>query len=147
MGRDASGRVYPGSGIDRGFHDASHHGVAEERIKQFAEINKYHVSMLPYFLEKLQGAKDGDANLLEKTLVIYGSPMAVGNTHNHRNCPLILLGHGGGLEGGLHVKAGKDTPMANVFLTLLHGLGLEDLKTFGDSTGEFSFTAADTTVA
>ena len=147
MGRDASGRMYPGSGIDRGFHDASHHGVAEERIKQFAEINKYHVSMLPYFLEKLQGAMDGDANLLEKTLVIYGSPMAVGNTHNHRNCPLILLGHGGGLEGGLHVKAGKDTPMANVFLTLMHGLGLEDLKTFGDSTGEFSFTAADTTVA
>jgi len=147
MGRDASGRVYPGSGIDRGFHDASHHGVAEERIKQFAEINKYHVSMLPYLLEKLQGAMDGDANLLEKTLVIYGSPMAVGNTHNHRNCPLILLGHGGGVEGGLHVKAGKDTPMANVFLTLMHGLGLEDLKTFGDSTGEFSFTAADTTVA
>ena len=147
MSRDASGRVYPGSGVDRGFHDASHHGVAEERIKQFAEINKYHVSMLPYFLEKLQGAMDGDTNLLEKTLVIYGSPMAVGNTHNHRNCPLILLGHGGGvLEGGLHVKAGKDTPMANVFLTLLHGLGLEELKTFGDSTGELSFMAADTTV-
>jgi len=147
MGRDASGRVYPASGVDRGFHDASHHGVAEERIKQFAEINEYHVPMLPYCLEKLQGAMDGDANLLEKTLVIYGSPMAVGNTHNHRNCPLILLGHGGGAEGGLHVKAGKDTPMANVFLTLMHGLGLEDLKTFGDSTGEFSFTAADTTVA
>lgn len=147
MGRDASGRVYPGSGVDRGFHDASHHGASEERIRQFAEINKYHVSMLPYFLEKLQGAMDGDTNLLEKTLVIYGSPMAVGNTHNHRNCPLILLGHGGGiLEGGLHVKAGKDTPMANVMLTLLHGLGLEDMKTFGDSTGEFSFMAPDTTV-
>jgi hypothetical protein len=147
MGRDASGRVYPGSGVDRGFHDASHHGAAEERIRQFGEINKYHVSMLPYFLEKLQGAMDGDANLLEKTLVIYGSPMAVGNTHNHRNCPLILLGHSSGvLEGGIHVKAAKDTPMANVMLTLLHGLGLEDMKTFGDSSGEFSFTAPDTTV-
>jgi hypothetical protein len=148
IGRDASGRVYPGSGVDRGFHDCSHHGAAEERIKQFAEINKYHVSMLPYFMQKLQETMDGDTNLLEKSLVIYGSPMANGNTHNHRNCPLILLGHGGGiLEGNLHVKAPKDTPMANVFLRLLHGLGLEDLQSFGDSTGEFSFTAQETTVA
>ena len=148
IGRDGSGRVYPGSGVDRGFHDASHHGTAEERIRQYSEINKYHVSMLPHFLQKLQDTMDGDRSLLEKTLVIYGSPMANGNTHNHRNCPLILLGHGGGvLEGGLHVKARSDTPMANVFLTLLHGLGLNDLQSFGDSTGEFSFTAPETTVA
>ena len=148
MGRDGSGRVYPGSGVDRGFHDASHHGTAEERIRQFGEINKYHVSLLPYFLEKLQSTMDGEANLLDKTLVLYGSPMAVGNTHNHRNCPLILLGRGGGVvEPGVHVKAPKDTPMANVMLTLLHRLGLDDLQSFGDSSGEFSFSAPDTTVA
>jgi hypothetical protein len=148
IGRDGSGRVYPASGVDRGFHDASHHGTAEERIKQFSEINKYHVSMLPHFLKKLQDTMDGDANLLDKTLVIYGSPMANGNTHNHRNCPLILLGRAGGLlEGGVHVKAPKDTPMANVFLTLLRGLGLEHLQSFGDSSGEFSFSAQETTVA
>ena len=142
FGRDASGRVYPLSGIDTGFHNASHHGAAEERISQFSEINKSHVSLLPYFLEKLQGAMDGESNLLEKTLVIYGSPMANGNLHNHRNCPLILLGHGGGmLEGGIHVKAADATPMANVMLTLLQKLGLQDVTTFGDSTGEFSFTA------
>jgi hypothetical protein len=148
MGRDGSGRVYPGSGVDRGFHDASHHGTAEERIKQFGEINKYHVSLLPYFLDKLQKTMDGEANLLDKTLVMYGSPMAVGNTHNHRNCPLILLGKGAGVvEPGVHVKAAKDTPMANVMLTLLHRLGLEDLPSFGDSSGEFSFSAPETTVA
>jgi hypothetical protein len=148
MGRDGSGRVYPGSGVDRGFHDASHHGTAEERIRQFGEINKYHVSLLPYFLDKLQNTMDGESNLLDKTLVLYGSPMAVGNTHNHRNCPLILLGGGGGVvEPGVHVKAPKDTPMANVMLTLLHRLGLEDLQSFGDSSGEFSFTAPETTVA
>jgi hypothetical protein len=146
FGRDASGRVYPLSGIDAGFHNASHHGATEERIRQFSEINKYHVSLLPYFLEKLQGAMDGDASLLDKTLVIYGSPMANGNLHNHRNCPLILLGHGGGaVDGGLHVKAADGTPMANVMLTLLHRLGVQDLETFGDSTGEFSFVAGDTT--
>ena len=148
IGRDGSGRVYPGSGVDRGFHDASHHGTAEERIKQFSEINRYHVSLLPYFLEKLQTTMDGETSLLEKTLVLYGSPMAVGNTHNHRNCPLILLGRGGGVvEPGVHVKAAKDTPMANVMLTLLHRLGLEDLPSFGDSSGEFSFSAPETTVA
>ena len=142
FGRDGSGRIYPGSGVDVGFHNASHHGVAEERIKQFAEINKHHVSLLPYFLEKLQAATEGDSTLLDKTLVMYGSPMANGNLHNHRNCPLILLGHGGGmLEGGVHVKAADGTPMANVMLTLMHKLGLDDVETFGDSTGEFSFTA------
>jgi hypothetical protein len=148
MGRDGSGRVYPGSGVDRGFHDASHHGTAEERIRQFGEINKYHVSLLPYFIEKLQSTMDGETNLLDKTLVLYGSPMAVGNTHNHRNCPLILLGRGGGVvEPGVHVKAPKDTPMANVMLTLLHRLGLDDVPSFGDSSGEFSFNAPDTSVA
>ena len=142
FGRDGSGRIYPGSGVDVGFHNASHHGVAEERIRQFAEINRHHASLLPYFLEKLQASAEGDGNLLDRTLVMYGSPMANGNLHNHRNCPLILLGRGGGvLDGGVHVKAADGTPMANVMLTLMHRLGLEDVKTFGDSTGEFSFTA------
>ena len=148
IGRDGSGRVYPGSGVDRGFHDASHHGASDERIKEFAAINRHHVSMLPYFLEKLKTTSDGEASLLDKTLILYGSPMAVGNTHNHRNCPLILLGGGGGVvEPGVHIKAQEGTPMANVMLTLLNRLGLDDLKSFGDSSGEFSFTAPDSTVA
>ena len=141
FGRDASGRVYPGSGVSTGFHNASHHGASEERIKEFGEINKYHVSMLPYFLEQLKATKDGDGSLIDNTLVMYGSPMAIGNSHNHRNCPLILLGHGAGLSGEQHLKAAADTPMANVMLTLMHNLGLSDLKSFGDSTGEFSFSA------
>jgi len=148
IGRDGSGRVYPGSGISRGFHDASHHGATEDRIKEFAEINKHHVSMLPYFLEKLRSTMDGDANLLDKTLILYGSPMAVGNTHNHRNCPLILLGRGGGIvDPGVHIKAADGTPMANVMFSLLKRLGLDDLQSFGDSSGEFSFSAPNPTVA
>ena len=140
IGRDGSGRVYPGSGISTGFHNASHHGTAEQRIREFSEINKYHVSQLTYFLEKLKSTMDGDANLLDRTLILYGSPMANGNNHNHRNCPLILLGKGNGVvDGGLHVKAQEGTPMANVMLTLLHKLGVDDITSFGDSTGEFSF--------
>jgi hypothetical protein len=142
FGRDASGRVYPLSGVETGFHNASHHGVAEQRIRDFGLINKYHVSLLPYFMEKLQATMEGGTSLLDKTLIMYGSPMSNGNLHNHRNCPLILLGKGNGAApGGLHVKAADATPMANVMLTLMHKLGMEDVRTFGDSTGEFSFTA------
>ncbi len=145
LGRDASGRVYPGSGSDTGFHNASHHGNAEAKVKEFGLINQYHVSMLPHFLEKLQSTVEGDATLLDKTLIIYGSPMANSNSHNHRNCPLIMLGKGNGaLEGGLHVKAANETAMADVMLSLMHKLGMDDIKTFGDSKREFTFDASNT---
>jgi hypothetical protein len=140
-GRDASSRVYPESGSDRGFHPASHHGGRESAILEFNKINKYHVSLLPYFLDRLKSTMEGDSNLLEKTVIIYGSPMADGNIHNHRRCPLLLLGHGNGmLEGNLHLKAPDATPMANVFLTLMHKFGMDD-KSFGDSSGEFALNA------
>ena len=74
---------------------------------------------------------------------MWGSPMADPNVHNHRRCPLVLLGHGNGmLKGNLHIKAADATPMANVFLTLAHDLGMDDVKSFGDSTGEQSLTQA-----
>jgi len=139
MGRDASPRVYPGSGVDTPFHSASHHGGREERVKDFAKINEYHVSLLPYFLDKLQAATEGDATLLDKTMIVYGSAMGDSNLHNHIRCPLIVLGGGNGtLEGGKHVRARPGTPMANVMLDLLHKLGADDLESFGDSDGVFS---------
>mgnify|MGYP000639724512 CR=1 FL=1 len=96
--------------------------------------------MLPYFLNKLKNTPDGERSLLDNTLVLYGSPMGNSNVHNHKRCPLFLAGHAGGqLKGGLHIKAADATPMANVMLTLLKHLGLEDLQSFGDSSGEFSF--------
>jgi hypothetical protein len=147
LGRDGSARVYPESGIKAPFHPASHHGEREDRITQFAQINKHHVSLVPYFLDKLKNLREGDSNLLENTLVIYGSPMGNSNVHNHKRCPLFLAGHAGGnLKGNLHLKAPDGTPMANVMLTLLHDLGLDDLKEFGDSTGEFALTTVPTTV-
>ncbi len=142
MGRDASARVFPDSGVTTPFHSASHHGGREERVKAFAKINEYHVSMLPYFLERLQNTVEGDATLLDKTLVVYGSAMADSNLHNHRRCPLFLAGGANGkLEGGVHLRADDGTPMANVMLSLLHKLGVDDVSSFGDSTGEFSFAA------
>ena len=139
MGRDASGRTYPDSGITRGFHPASHHGEREERVLEFAKINAYHVSLIPYFLNKLKSIPDGDATLLDRTLVLYGSPMGNSNVHNHKRCPLFLAGHANAqLTGNLHLIADDRTPMANVMLTLLHKLGLDDLESFGDSTGTLS---------
>jgi hypothetical protein len=141
LGRDGSARVYPESGVKLPFHPASHHGEREDRIAQFAEINKHHVSLVPYFLDKLKNLQEADGNLLDKTLIVYGSPMGNSNVHNHKRCPLFLAGRANGhLKGNLHVKAPDGTPMANVMLRLLHDLGLDDVQTFGDSTGTLDLT-------
>ena len=140
MGRDASSRVYPDSGIATGFHPASHHGNNPARVKEFAEINKYHVSLLPYLLNKLSTTMDGEKSLLEKTAIVYGSPMSDSNTHNHRRAPLIVLsGDRNKFAGNIHVKAPDGTPMANAMLSLMHRVGMDDVSAFGDSTGELTF--------
>jgi hypothetical protein len=139
LGRDASPRVYPESGVDAPFHASSHHGGREDRVRQFGKINEYHVSMVPYFLEKLQAVTEGDATLLDKTLLVYGSAMADSNLHNHTRCPLFLAGGANGmLEGEQHIRAQPGTPMANVMLSLLHKLGADDIEKFGNSTGHFA---------
>jgi hypothetical protein len=137
LSRDVSQRVWLESGVRTAFHAASHHGGTPQRIEDFGRINKYHVSQVPYFLEKLKTTPDGDGSLLDHTVVIYGSAMGDGNVHNHKRCPLFLAGHGNGaLKGNLHLMVPAGTPMANVWLTLLHRIGLQDVQTFGDSTGE-----------
>jgi hypothetical protein len=139
MGRDASSRVYPESGVTKGFHPASHHGNKPGNITEFGQINRYHVSLLPYFLEKLQTIEEGDASLLDRTVIVYGSPMGDANVHNHKRCPLIVLGGANGrIPGNIHLRAPSGTPMANVMLTLMHKIGLTDVEQFGDSTGEFA---------
>ena len=143
LGRDASSRVYPESGTDTPFHPASHHGGREERVRNFAQMNQYHVGLLPYFLDRLKEIEEGDTHLLDKTMILYGSPMADSNLHNHRRAPLIVLGGANGqLEGNLHVKAADGTPMADAMLTLLHKLGHDDLTTFGDNTGALALTVS-----
>ena len=149
LGRDASNRVYPESGFKGAFHSASHHGEREERILDFQKINTYHVSMVPYLLEKLKNTPDGDGTLLDNSLVMYGSPMGDSNLHNHKRVPLFLAGHAGGtLKGNNHVRPADGTPTANAMLTVMHKLGV-DMPTLGDSTGELDLNGAavQTTVA
>ena len=141
-GRDSSSRTYPESGTNAAFHPASHALGNEAGLKTFNTINKYHVSMIPYLLDKLKNTMEGDSNLLDKTLIMYGSPMSDPSIHAHRRAPLILLGGANGkLDGNLHLKAPDGTPMADVFLSLLHKLGVEDMKSFGDSVAPFSLNA------
>jgi len=140
-GRDASNRTFPGSGSDRAFHPASHHGNNKEAILEFNKISRYRLGMMNHFMERLSTTMEGDSNLLDKTLIVWGSPMGDANVHNHRRCPLVLFGGANGeLQGNLHLKAPDGTPMANVYLSVLHKLGV-DAGSFGDSTGEFALTA------
>jgi hypothetical protein len=134
MSRDVSNRVFREAGVNTGFHIASHHQDRDERILEFAKINRYHVGLLPYFLKRLKETRDGDANLLQNSLIVYGSPMGNSNVHNHKRCPLLFAGHAGGkLKGNWHIKTPDGTPMANAMLTGLQMLGLE-IEQFGDST-------------
>jgi hypothetical protein len=136
MSRDVSGRVWKESGVNVPFHPCSHHGESPAKVAEFAKLNRYHVSLIPYFLEKLKNTPDGDGNLLDNSLVMYGSPMGDSNVHNHKRVPLFLAGHAsGGLKGNLHLRTKDGTPMANVLLTILHKLGVNQ-ESIGDSTGE-----------
>ena len=135
MGRDASNRVYTDSGINQPFHSLSHHGQNPDTIREFARLNKWHVGHVAPFLEKLKNTPDGDGSLLDHTVVVYGSPMGDSNIHEHKRCPLFLAGHmHGQLKGNQHLVAKPGTPMANVWLTLAHKLGVE-VEQIGDSTG------------
>jgi hypothetical protein len=97
--------------------------------------------MLPYFLEKLRSTPDTDGNLLDNPLLLYGSPMGDPNLHNHKRVPFIVFAPPSStLSGGRHVKAPNGTPLANAMLSILHALGMEDVKAFGDSEGALSLS-------
>ena len=137
-GRDASNRIFLESGSNRAFHPSSHHGNKEKGVMEWNKISKYRVGQMAYFLKKLQETNDGESNLLDQSMIIWGSPMGDGNLHNHRRCPLVIFGGANGqLKGGIHIKAEDETPMANVMLSLLHKMG-HDIDSFGDSTTTLS---------
>jgi hypothetical protein len=136
MSRDTSNRLFPESGVKEPFHTLSHHREVPALVAEFAKLNRYHVSMVAYFLNKLKNMPDGDGSLLDHSVILYGSPMGDSNTHNHRRVPLFLAGHAGGrLKGNLHYACGAGTPQANVLLTVTRKLGLE-ISSLGDSIAE-----------
>jgi hypothetical protein len=133
---ETSGTVYPKSGIRDGFHNASHHSNNRKNMDQFAVLNRYHISTLTYFFDKLKKTPDGDGSLLDHSLVLYGSTLSDGNEHNHDPLPVILIGGASGqIMGGRHIQYAAHTPMSNLLLSLLDKFGVHQDK-FGDSTGK-----------
>ena len=115
--RENSNAVYPATGVREGFHNASHHSNERKNMDQFAVINRYHVKMLAYFLEKLQATPDGDGTLLDHSMILYGSSLSDGNEHNFDPLPVVLAGGASGqLQGGRHLRHAPHTPMSNLLL-------------------------------
>ena len=142
LSRDVSNRVFTEAGATTGFHIASHHNEREDRITDFAKINRYHVGLIPYLLGKLKQMPDGDGSVLDNSLIVYGSPMGNPNVHNHKRCPLFFAGHAGGrIKGNMHIKAPDGTPMADAMLAGLHSVGV-DIESFGDSTAPLNLNGA-----
>jgi len=137
MAREGSDRSYRQIGISDGHHPLTHHQNDPEKIEKVTQINTYHVKMLAYYLEKLRSTQDGDGNLLDHSLVLYGSSISDGNAHTHHNLPLVMAGGAAGrVRGGRHIQYPKETPMNNLLLTMLDKAGVPVPEKLGDSTGE-----------
>jgi hypothetical protein len=136
MARENVNRAYPEIGLPEAHHSISHHGNNPEKMKNYSKLNTYHVETLTYYLDKLKKTQDAEGNLLDNTIVLFGSGMSDGNVHNNYNVPVILVG-GKNLQvkADRHVKYAKGTPLANLMLGVLDRYGVPAEK-FGDSTAE-----------
>jgi len=122
-------------GVSLGHHDTSHHGKAEDKLKQYHLINRWHVSQYAYLLRKLRSMKEGDSTVLDNSMILFGSAIADGDSHNPHNLPLVLAGHGGGrIDAGQHLVYSEDTPLANLYVSMLNAFGTP-VDRFADSTG------------
>ena len=131
LSRDATQRVYPEIGITEPHHSMSHHGNDKDKLANLVKLNTYHVSLFGKFLDKLRATPDGDGNMLDHSMILYGSGMSESNTHSRLDIPTLLVG---GHKGNGHVQAKKETPFSNFLLTVGHKYGVEQEK-FGLSTG------------
>jgi hypothetical protein len=134
--RDLTSRVFPASGIDRGFHGLSHHGENPKSLLELATVNRYHIQLLANFVEKLKASPDGDGTLLDHSLILYGSNMGNSNQHVHFDVPHILVGGASGaLRGDRHLAyPSKTVPTGNLLMSVLDLFGIHRDE-FGDSTG------------
>jgi hypothetical protein len=135
---EGSQRTYPFVNVAEGHHDLSHHQGNAQKLEKLRQINRFHVSQLAYLLERLKAVKEGESNLLDQSMIVYGSGNSDGNRHNHDDLPVLLAGRGGGtVAPGRHVRYPKETPITNLFLSMLDRVGVP-LDRFGDSTGRLA---------
>jgi hypothetical protein len=132
---DGSNRSYRPIGVSDGHHDLSHHGNNADKQAKLGQINRFHITQLAYLLEKLKAVQEGERTLLDQAMVVYGSGISDGNAHNHDELPVLLAGKGGGvLQSGRHLRFAKETPLTNLYVSMLDWMGAP-VSAFGDSTG------------
>ena len=135
MAREGSNRSYRSIGVSDGHHSLTHHQNDVEKIERVMKIDKLHVEMFAYFIDKLQSTPDGDGSLLDHSVIMYGSSISDGNAHTHHDLPIVVVGGANGqIKGGRHVRYPKDTPLNNLLLNLMGKAGVQ-VDHFGDSTG------------
>ncbi len=135
LGRELNFRTYPEIGITEGHHGLSHHQDRPEQLAKYARLNTYQTELFGWFLQKLQSTVEGDGNLLDHSLFLYGAGLSNPNLHAHYDLPLAVVGGGAGrLKGGRHVTFPAELPMTNLLLSLLDKVGVP-AETIGDSTG------------
>jgi hypothetical protein len=135
LGREFSGVTYPQIGVPDAHHPITHHAGEAEKIAKVEKINAYHVTQFAYLLNKMRSTPDGEGTLLDHATLLYGTGMGECNAHDPRNIPLIIAGSGAGtVKGGRHIRYPKETPLANLHLTLLNNFGIKRDR-IGDSTG------------
>jgi hypothetical protein len=133
--KELSNAVYPKSGVRDAFHILSHHSNIQAAKDRFTVLNRYHVSLLAYFLDKLRSTPDGEGTLLDHSLIVYGSGLGDGNQHDHADLPVLVAGGASGRhKGGRHIRTAKDTPMADLLVAVLAKMEIQAEK-FGDSAG------------
>ena len=135
LARENSNISFPASGVREGFHNASHHSNERANKDQYARINNYHIGLLAGFLEKMANTPDGERNMLENSMILYGSGNSDGNRHTHVNLPLILAGSGGGSLNPGAFRRFNAIPMSNLLLGLGERMGVSGVPRLGDSTG------------
>lgn len=135
LANEGSNKPYPFINVSEGHHDLSHHGNDDGKKKKIRDINTFHVSQLAYLLDKLRSVPEGNGTLLDNCLIAYGSGNSDGNRHNHDDLPLLLAGRGGGtVQTGRHLKFANETPLANLWLSMLERVDVR-VPFLGDSSG------------
>jgi len=139
IANEGSNRSYRMIDVPEGHHSLSHHGGDADKQAKIAQINRFHIEQLAYFIERLSQLEDGDGTLLDQSMIVYGSGIGDGNRHNHDDLPVLLLGRGGGgIQSGRHIRYPKNTPMTNLFLSMLDIFGVPT-EELGDSTGQLNY--------
>ena len=136
IGHEQTNRAYGEIGIPDSHHSVTHHGGDAQKIAKVIKINIYHMQTFAYFLEKLRSTPDGDGSLLDHSMILYGGGLSDGNMHSHENLPILLIGGGADrIKGGRHIRCPKDTPLPNLYVTMLDMLGVP-VERVGSSTGK-----------